>query len=94
MGITIVGAVTGFLLGELIYIMIQYTTLDNSNFWRPFVSLSCMLVVIIVFWIFFDYSIITASAMFGAYCFFRGWGIFIEGSYPNEFLTIMITNSN
>jgi hypothetical protein len=72
----------GFWIGVLINEMALYKVGSQWLFWT--VNIACAAIAAILTFFIFDHVIITMTAFFGAYSFWRGISLF-AGGYPNEF---------
>jgi hypothetical protein len=84
LGVGVLAGWGGFLLGLMLYSAFIYR-IDNSKhvaFWVFNISLAVIFGVISMFM--FDYAIIVATSIIGAYGFIRGIS-FYAGGYPDEY---------
>ena len=85
-GVLLIGAWMGALLGSLIYASIIVKIQGESTLVALWLTiLICSIAVAILSQVFFDHTVIVGSAIVGSYVLVRGISVYI-GGFPNEFI--------
>lgn len=93
LGVCLMGMILGFGLGDTLFYLISLTSTSSLEFPRLLCVSSVMLATVVSFICLYDYAVIISCATCGAFAFVRGFSLMIKGSYPNEIMLRMITNS-
>lgn len=93
MGVLLSGMILGFGLGDIIFKIISLTSLTNPELPRLLTISSAMLATVVGFVFMYDHAVIITCAFCGSFAFVRGFSMMIKGSYPNEIMLRLISQS-
>jgi hypothetical protein len=93
LGVCLMGLILGFGLGEITYYLVSLTSTTSIAYARLICLSSIMLATVAAFICLYDYAVIISCATSGAFAFVRGFSMMIKGSYPNEVMLRLVTNS-
>lgn len=92
-GVLIIGAWIGGLVGSFIYKAIIYAVSASNPMLGLYLTvLGSSIIIAVLSFVFFDYAVIFGSAFIGAYCITRGISIFF-GGFTNELVIYEEVNS-